>query len=194
VPPSALDPLADTLEGTFPACDDHPAALALLRELAKGEPVDATAARARWPNVKYDDSGRIIGFSGLSLTPTPHRFTVDGRDLYTWCAWDTLFLPAMVEQPATVASRCPITGTDVRLIVDPTAIRDVEPQAVGVSFPAPATTSTADITGTFCCHVHFLVGTTACEQWLTRHPGGRVLALDDAFELGRIVSRRSCLR
>jgi hypothetical protein len=86
VPHSALDTLADALEGTFPACDDAPAALALLRELARGEPVDAAAAPARWLNVKHDESGRIVAFSGLSLTPTAHRFTVAGRKLYTWCA------------------------------------------------------------------------------------------------------------
>jgi hypothetical protein len=39
-----------------------------------------------------------------------------------------------------------------------------------VSFPAPAATSTADITGSFCCHVHFLAGRAAAEQWLAQRP------------------------
>jgi alkylmercury lyase len=193
VPPSALDALADGLVGTFPACDDAAAARALLRELAKGEPVDAAAAPARWPNVEHDDRGHIVAFGGLSLTPTTHRFTVADHDLYTWCAWDTLFLPALLDQPAAVASRCPITSADVHLGVDSTGIRDADPQPLGISFPPPHSTSTADITGTFCCHVHFLAGTAAAERWLGEHPGGRVLALNDAFELGRIVTRRCCL-
>jgi len=94
VPPDALDTLAESLAGTFPGCEDAPLALALLRELAAGEPVVASTlgeragtVLVRWPNVNYDDDGRVVAFSGLSLAPTTHRFTVEGRQLYTWCAW-----------------------------------------------------------------------------------------------------------
>jgi alkylmercury lyase len=196
VPPDALEPLAESLAGTFPACDDAPLARALLRVLAQGRPVSistvdpsAPAVLARWPNVMYDDEGRVVAFSGLSLTPTAHRFTVGGRDLYTWCAWDTLFLPAMLDQAATVRSRCRVTGTDVRLTVAPSGVVDFDRPGLKVSFPPRTTTSTADITGTFCCHVHFLAGAGAAERWLRRHPGGLALDLDDAYELGRVVAR-----
>jgi alkylmercury lyase len=196
VPPSALDTLAESLAGTFPACDDAPLARSVLCELAKGEPLatstldqQADAALTRWPNVEYDDHGRVVAFSGLSLTPTAYRFTVGGRDLYTWCAWDTLFLPAILDQSADVESRCPITSTDVRLTIAPNGVADFDPPALRVSFPPPTTTSTADITGTFCCHVHFLAGRAAAAQWLIQHPAGIVLELDDAYELGRVATR-----
>jgi alkylmercury lyase len=195
VRPSNVHALAESLAGTFPACDDAPLARELLRELAQGKPIAipslderARAAVERWPNVESDDQGRIVAFGGLSLTPTPHRFTVGGRALYTWCAWDTLFLPTMLNQSATVESRCPITATDVRLSVGPSGIVDAHPTDVRVSFPPTATTSTADITGTFCCHVHFLAGPAAGEQWLNQHRGGVVLELDDAYELGRLAT------
>ena len=93
-------------------------------------------ARSRRGNVELDDHGRVVAFSGLSLTPTAHRFTVAGRTLYTWCAWDTLFLPALLGQSARVESPCPITGTAVRLEVEPSGVRDVDPEEVWVSFPA----------------------------------------------------------
>jgi alkylmercury lyase len=54
-----------------------------------------------------------------------------------------------------------------------------------VSFPAAATTSNADIKGTFCCHVHFLATLAAADEWLSQHPGGTVLDIDAAYELGR---------
>jgi len=192
VPPDALDTLADSLAGTFPGREDAPLALALLRELADGEPVDmsrlpdgADRVLARWPNVRCDDTGRVVAFSGLSLAPTAHRFTVAGRQLYTWCAWDTLFLPAMLGRSADVQSTCPITGSAARLTVDPDGIRECDPQPLWVSFPPTATTSTADITGTFCCHVHFLASAAATGQWLQGNPDGTVLAIEDAYELGR---------
>ena len=192
MPPDALDTLAESLAGTFPGCEDAPLALALQRELAAGEPVAASTlgeragtVLVRWPNVNYDDDGRVVAFSGLSLRPTAHRFTVGGRQLYTWCAWDTLFLPAMLGQPADVQSTCPVSGNAVRLSVDPNGVRQADPQPLWVSFPPAATTSTADITGTFCCHVHFLATPAAAEHWLNRHPDGTVLDIDDAYELGR---------
>jgi alkylmercury lyase len=196
VPPSALETLAESLAGTFPACDDAPLAHLLLRELAKGEPVAASTldrrvavALTRWPNVKYDDHGRVVAFGGLSLIATGHRFKVGGRELCTWCAWDTLFLPAILDASADVESRCPITGADVRLTVAPNGTVDFDPPSLRVSFPPPATTSTADITGTFCCHVHFLAGREAADEWLSRHPAGIVLELDDAYQLGRLATR-----
>ena len=97
----------------------------------------------RWPNVELDDHGRVVAFSGLSLTPTGHRFTVGGRQLYAWCAWDTLFLPALLDQPAHVESSCPVTGAPVRLAVDQSGVRHVDPEDVGVSFPPPGTASSA---------------------------------------------------
>jgi alkylmercury lyase len=194
--PTSLETLADSLIGTFLASDDAPLARALLRELAKGRPVApaaddtrSAAAVARWPNVELDEHGRVIAFSGLSLTPTAHRFTVGGRRLYTWCAWDTLFLPALLGQPAHVESNCPVTGEAVRLTAEPAGIRDVHPGDVWVSFPPAATTSTTDITGTFCCHVHFLAGRAAAGQWVSRHAGATALALPEAFDLGRLATR-----
>jgi alkylmercury lyase len=200
--PTPLPTLADSLSSTFPCCDDAPLALATLDELAKGEPVApaALAARAdrdqaqvsqlvaRWPNVHLNDQGRIVAFGGLSLTPTQHRFEVAGRELYTWCAWDTLFLPAVLEQTARVTSTCPITGAEVRLLVALDGIQDAEPASLRVSFPPPEWTDTSDITATFCCHVHFLAGQQAADQWLDGNAGALTLRLDEAFELGRLAT------
>ena len=56
---------------------------------------------------------------GLSLRDTVHRFTVAGVRLSAWCALDTLFLPAVLDQTATIASASPVTGGQVRLTVSP---------------------------------------------------------------------------
>lgn len=115
----AIEALAGALEGTFPSRDDAPLALALLRTLAEGRPVAAAdlartsgqresevaAALTGWPNVHFDLHDRVIGFGGLTLTPTPHHFEAAGQSLYTWCAWDTLFLPALLDATATARTR-----------------------------------------------------------------------------------------
>jgi alkylmercury lyase len=39
-----------------------------------------------------------------------HRFEINGLTLWTWCAWDSLFIPEILAQTARVASRDPETG------------------------------------------------------------------------------------
>ena len=199
----SLEALAGLLAGTFPGSNDAPLARALLRELTRGEPVsdaalaassgrtehDVTETLARWPNVRRDDHGRIEAFGGLSLQPTEHGFEVGGRRLYTWCAWDTLFLPALLDEQAEVESTCPVTGADVRLTVGPHRVLSSQPEDIWVSFPPPARTATANIIESFCCHVHFLTGEKVAARWVNSHEGTIALDLDDAFELGRLATR-----
>jgi alkylmercury lyase len=68
-------------------------------------------------------------------------------------------------------------------------VRESDPHSLRVSFPRPGAATTDDITGSFCCHVHFLAGPGAAERWLADHDGAVVLTLDEAFELGRLATR-----
>ena len=195
---SVLGPDAEALRDTFPACEDAPLALALLRLLARGKPVteamlaadagraidDVAAQLARWLNIERDADSAVIGFSGLTLRPTDHSIQVDDRQLHTWCAWDTLFLPRMLGVTAHVSSTCPVSGRRIQLVVAPDGVEHADPAGIHVSFPPLASTNTADITRTFCCHVRFLVGGDAAQTWLQTHPDGHVLDLAAAFELG----------
>jgi alkylmercury lyase len=199
---TALSELADSLAPTFPGCEDAPLARVLLRMLARGAPVapqrlaeavgreepDVRASLGRWPNVHRDERGSVVAFSGLTLRPTEHRFDVGGRGLYTWCAWDTLFLPRLLDRRARVESACPITGAAVRLSVDPNGVVEWQPRELWVSFPPPAQACAEDITGSFCCHVHFLAGASARDRWLADHHGALALGLEEAFELGRLAA------
>jgi alkylmercury lyase len=208
-------PTADALRETFPATGDAPLALALLRLLARGKAVthtmlaaaaartndDVAAQLARWPNVERDGDGAVIGFSGLTLRRTGHSFKVGDRQLHTWCAWDALFLPNMLRATAQVGSTCPVSGRAVELVVAPDGIAHAHPPGIHVSFPPSAGANTADITGTFCRHVHFLAGADAAQGWQETHPDGHVLDLTAAFELGcrttaplTAASRTGCRR
>ena len=125
-------------------------AIALLCRLAEGDPLDvsvptglaaelgtdeqsAEALISR--NAEFDERGKIIGFAGLSLRADhPHRFVVDGRGFTTWCAWDTLFLPALLQSSAAVESPDPETGQIIHLQVSPERITSALPEGAVVWF------------------------------------------------------------
>ena len=81
-------------------------------------------------------------------------------------------------------STCPVTGVGVEFVVAPDGVQHAQPAGLHVSFPPPATTDAADVTGSFCCHVHFLAGAAAARSWQNAHPEGEVLDLAAAFARG----------
>src|SRR2546425_4272538 len=129
--------------------------LEMYRQLARGEPVSrAELARALEaptdtveellgrPNLKSltytDEGGQIIGFGGLAVREMPHRFKVDGRTLYTWCAWDSLFIPVILGVAAEVESPVPGSSAPVRLSVAPDGVNRLGPRPAAISFLLPS--------------------------------------------------------
>ncbi|WP_216215712.1 organomercurial lyase [Amycolatopsis aidingensis] len=124
--------------------------LALLWRLAEGEPVTLLAlaaaqgqpvatvqrALAGWPDVEYDEQGRIVG-AGPILRPTRHRFEIEGRRLYTWCAMDTLVYPRLLGRPARITSACHALGTPIHLTIDDTGVTGLEPPTAVISLVTP---------------------------------------------------------
>lgn len=201
--PVDFDDWVPALRDVFPAREDAPLALALVRLLSAGQPVSEAALAQTtgrperevverldgWPNVQRDHQARIVGFSGLTLNTTAHSFRVGDRQLYTWCAWDTLLLPALLAQTARVRAKCAVTDRDVELVVSPSGIESAHPRELHVTFPPLAAVDTNNVTSSFCCHVVFLADADAdaeaARTWEATHPGDTVVDVAAAYELGR---------
>jgi hypothetical protein len=137
----SLGDLVDSLCAVFPELDHEQRRLALAtyRRLARGIPASpveiaedagietekAQRILADWIGVYSDEAKRVIGFWGLTIAKMVHRFEVDGTQLYTWCAWDTLFLPELLGKSARVESVCEASGKPVRLTVSPKRVESV---------------------------------------------------------------------
>ena len=133
-----------------------------------------------------DDDDSIVGIMGLSLNDHPHKFTVDGVQMSTWCAADTLFLPAMLGGTATIESESPESKEMVQLTVSPEGIQTSEPADAVISIVVPEETdmtSVASIWMTFCSHIFFFTSQSEAEQWATGRDDIRILSLGEAFEL-----------
>lgn len=181
-------------------------AIALYRELAKGHALDVvqlgcalgvplaeTRALLQHGSIKTlsyaDGEGRILGFGGLAVVPMHHRFAVDGRELSTWCAWDSLFIPEILGRPAQVTSADPESGGTVRLTVAPERIEQVEPNDAVISFIWPDAgvfkTSAANVMTRFCHFIFFFESRSSGDRWASKHPGTFLFSLEDAFALAK---------
>ena len=191
-----MTPLTTDLTDRLARSEETALLVPLLRLLVAGDPVTieqlATATAltadevrtrlAASPDTEYDDQGRIIG-QGLTLRPTTHRFTVAGEELYTWCAFDTLIFPTLLDRPARVESISPASGDTIRVTVDPTAgVTSVEPATAVVSLVSPE--AMHSIRSSFCNQVHYFASREDAAGWLTEHPMAQILTVADAFEVG----------
>ncbi len=175
-----LTKLADELRAAVPVLDpdEQRIAVAIYRLLADGAPVtDTRLAEAvalpheqvartlgEWPGIYRDEQGDIIGFWGLAQQEfPPHEFHVDGRRLWGWCSWDTLFLPIVLGRTARIESVDATTGEPVRAVVGPRGVEEVSDGAV-ISFLRPDGAFDQDVIASFCHHVLFFASDEAGER------------------------------
>lgn len=132
-----------------------------------------------------DDEARIVAFQGLSVVETPHRLRVDGRTLYAWCAWDTLFLPELIGRPAAIWSTCGATGTTISLRVGREGPTDVSPPGTVLSFLLPGSRFGDYTVASFCSFIHYFYSPEAAEEWIAERLGTFVISIEDGFDIGR---------
>ncbi len=209
-----LTALASELLARLPTMtgEEQRLGLEIYRQLAQGAPVlrselaealevrtDTVDELLEHPNLRSltytDKQGRIIGFGGLAVLEMPHRFRIDGRTLYTWCAWDSLFIPVILGLEAEVESPAPGSTVRVHLRVAPDGVERVQPPSAVMSFLLPsARTFQADALkamAAFCHFIFFFPDSDSAAEWTKSHPDTTVISISDAFELGRsMVSAR----
>ena len=106
--------------------------------------------------------------------------------LYTWCAWDSLFITGILQLTARVESACPVTGETIRLIVAPDRIMKRVPRGVYMSFITPTAASIREnAILNFCHYVYFFSSAEAGREWSSENEGTFILLLDEAFSLGQ---------
>ncbi|TAK00523.1 MAG: organomercurial lyase MerB [Candidatus Manganitrophaceae bacterium] len=172
----------------------------LLRLLVEGNPVsvgqiaatlhlslsDVTSALGKLRSIEFDRDGNIVG-AGITLNPTRHRFEVDGRKLFTWCAMDTLIFPMILNQTARVMSTCPATGITIRLTVTPGGVEYLEPADAVVSLPR-LSEACCDVRADFCNQVHFFSSSDAASAWLSERHGATLLSIEEAWRIGGVLA------
>ena len=182
-----LNDLVEALRPAFPSLnrEEQKVSLQVHRLLAQGLPLThqdvadnleislgrIDAMLNSWWGIHYDARNRIVAYWGLSLEPTQHRFEVDERILYAWCAWDTLFLPEILHKSARVTFQCRVTGSTISLVLTPNSVQKVSPKDACISFLTPETVRVKEsIVDHFCHYVNFFESPDVALVWTKKHP------------------------
>lgn len=168
--------------------------------LAKGEPVSHARVASTlnyplekvdeiidgWIGIYHDNDNNIIGYWGISVQEQPHLFEVNGKTLYTWCAWDSLFIPEIIKKIARVESLDPISKERIRFTVSSEGIKDLNPVGAVMSYVKPENTRIDEnVIQGFCHYIFFFTSEKTGTEWVSRHDNAGLMSLDDAFQLAK---------
>jgi alkylmercury lyase len=203
---SDLEKLSNTFSELFPKLthQQQNIDLKLYRLLSEGSPVSSEALSKaiglseeavkttlkEWYGVYYDECGEVIGFWGLAVPEMNHRFMIDGKTLYTWCAWDSLFIPELIQKTAQIESICPVSGNKICLTVSPIQIEKFEPTGAVMSLLIPeAAKIRQNVIMNFCHYVHFFYSSDLGHEWISQNERTFLLSIHDAFSLGHMKNK-----
>lgn len=178
----------------------EPASAGRIALLAGMDPTAVATVVGSLPTATVLD-GTVTAFLGLQREAGRHRLGFGEQSLATWCAWDTLFLPALVGRAGRAQSRCPVTGDLVTVEVDPElGVTSASPAGALLSFVAHPEPFSGSVIAGFCQWIHFLADAPAAEAWVSGaawaavdseapdHPELAVLTLDEGVALGRLTN------
>lgn len=141
---------------------------------------------ARILDTEFDKQGNIVGW-GITLLPTRHQFVLSGLPLFTWCAFDTVLFPPLLQVEAQVQSICEATGQPITFVATPERIASLLPATSVLSLILP--TRRCDcVRGTFCEQSLFFQSEEAASSWMALHPDAVLLPVKEAAVLGQMVA------
>src|SRR5712691_1925983 len=143
------------------------------------------AVLERYPDAEYDQFGNLLGW-GLTLHPTVHQVGLEGRSLYAWCAPDTLYDPVVVNRPAQIVSRCPVTGARIEMTLTPDRLESLSPEAAVVSIVRDGgmfkrLKEAGCIRQGGCNNQFFFASGEVAAPWVSEHADFIVLPVEEAF-------------
>jgi alkylmercury lyase len=176
-------------------CEQEDVCRPIIQHVARGKPVtradlqvslhlsqDELERRlAHLPDTEFDQQGNILGW-GVTLLPTSHQFQLNGKTLYTWCAFDTVLFPPSLRRSARIQSNCAQTGHPISFVATSEGVvEELTPEGLVMSLLLPAEPSEC-VRETFCYQSLFFQSEQAASPFLADHPGAELLRWSGAWE------------
>jgi hypothetical protein len=131
----------------------------------------------------------VLAAYPFSSTPTPHRVRLIDREVFALCAVDALGIPLMLEQEASISSRCAHCGSPVEVQARPEQVTGYLPSETVVWFPTSSEDDCCPVAQSRCPNIGFFCTSDHLETWRKANgqPLGVVISLLEAFEAGRVI-------
>ncbi len=198
--PSSLAPLATRLAAHLDCTQDVACRQIMQAMVEIGQPLSLihlathlqmsqeklAAHLARALDTEFDEQGSIVGW-GITLLPTQHQFRLKELPLFTWCAFDTVLFPPLLQVEAHVQSICKATDQPVTFVATPEGIADLLPATSVLSLLLP-TERWDCVRGTFCEQSLFFRSEEAASSWMALHPDAVLLSVEEAAVLGHMIA------
>jgi alkylmercury lyase len=147
-----------------------------------------TAHLDRVPDAEFDPQGNIVGW-GLTLVPTKHQFVLPEHSLFTWCAFDTLLFPSLLQVEAHVQSECSACGQPITFVATPEGIADLLPATSVLSLVLPQARCDC-VRGTFCQQSLFFQTEEVATPWMALHPEAMLLSIEESAALAQMTASK----
>ena len=141
------------------------------------DPVLDNLAAAGW--IDSDETGRVTGSQGLSLTAGPHQLGIGDATFRTWCAYDSLGIAAALAADAAIETHCGECGELIEVTMEGGHPVGAERARLWLADGG------ADLRTDFCAPTVLLCSEAHAQAWGKSHSGqGRALTLDEGAALG----------
>ncbi len=136
-----------------------------------------------------DDDGNIVAFSGLTLKETDHRMEIGGKALYGWCAFDTLFLSALLGESAEITSKDPVSGEAIQFKFGPGGYEGSSEVVMSILEASPEEMRN-NVRAAFCHNVYFFGNSDSAARYAQDRPGLAMVPMSDAIAFARQWNER----
>ena len=125
----------------------------------------------------------VVGAEGLTVRITAHQLRLGDQALHTWCAFDTVGIPAALGVDALARTICPTCGSGIELVLP-----SGQPPASSVVGWWPLATS-GPINQSFCPTASLFCSSDHLETWRTTTTAGpgEALPLSALAERGQVT-------
>lgn len=130
--------------------------------------------------LQFDADEGVVAIFGLSLLPTKHRMSFRDRDFYTWCAYDSVGIPAALGESAEVRNNCEHCGKVIKFEIVNGRVPELPLVISWLVQPC------ASIREEFCPTVNFFCDEAHFLEWAPGgHPRSAFLTLEQAAVEGQ---------
>lgn len=161
----------------------HPVEVTALLPGRSEESAEAVAGLVARGRAEVDGSGRLVGVHGLTVRASRHSFVRRGVARHTWCAFDSIGIPAALRLDAVATTDCPTCGSALSVEVWHGSVRG---GPLALWLPVPDESS--DLLSAFCAVADLYCSKGHLEQRIdVEHAPGTVVSVAEAAEIGRDV-------